>query len=99
MKELIWHPINSRPMTDEERQYWEDHYGYALDDDEAIIYSNLPDSDEQVICCDIYGAITIDRIVDDGEGCYFEDNGEMDGIVAWMPLPEPYKEDDDEVIK
>lgn len=30
------------------------------------------------------------------DGCYFEENGDMDGIIAWMPLPEPPKEVQDD---
>lgn len=34
----------------------------------------------------------IDKFENDPDyGCSFEENGDMDGIVAWMPLPEPWK--------
>lgn len=28
------------------------------------------------------------------DGAWFDDSGEVYEVVAWMPLPEPYKEDD-----
>lgn len=88
-----WVPITSRPMDEEEREEWSDRLGYELDDEEAVIYSSLPDDGQEVLTCSKYGHITKDTFYQDECGCYFEDNGEMDGIIAWMPLPLPYKGD------
>ncbi len=33
-----WIMIESRPMDEEERQYYSEHYGFGLTDDEAIIF-------------------------------------------------------------
>ena len=90
-----WIPIKSRPMTEEERREWSERLGYDLEYDEAVIYtSQLPGNGEDVLVCTKYGRVYIDTFYDDEGGCYFDDNGDMDGIVAWMPLPEPYKEDE-----
>jgi hypothetical protein len=90
-----WIPITSRPMDDEERIEWSEKLGYdiANDDGEALIYtSQLPDDGQEVLVCG-YGRVWIDTFKSDPDyGCYFEENGEMDGIVAWMPLPKPYGE-------
>lgn len=88
-----WIPIKSRPMDEEERQYYSEHIGYDLTDDEAVIYCcELPDDDEEVLTCNRYGDVRMDTFsIDPGYGCYFEDNGEMDGIVAWMRKPKPYE--------
>lgn len=88
----LWHPITSRPMDEEERKEWNERFGYTLDDEEAVIYSGCPDDGDEVIVCTSWGNVYIDTFYDGPDGCYFEDNGEMDGIVAWMPKPEPYKE-------
>ena len=90
-----WIMFESRPMDEEERQYFSEHYGYELTDDEALIYcSQLPDHDQEVLVCNKYGHIWIDRYDDDPDyGVGFETNGDMDGLVAWMPLPEPPKEE------
>lgn len=91
-----WIPITSRPMDDEERIEWSEKLGYdiANDDGEALIYtSQLPDDGQEVLVCGRYGRVWIDTFMSDPDyGCYFEDNGDMDGIVAWMPLPKPYRE-------
>lgn len=86
-----WIPVTSRPMDKEERKEWSEQFGYALDDDEAVIYtSQLPDDGQEVIVCTKWGHVYLDTFLRD-EGCYFEENGDMDGIIAWMPLPKPYE--------
>jgi hypothetical protein len=39
---------------------------------------------------DKWGNVETDTFYRD-DGCYFEDNCGEDDVVAWMPLPEPYK--------
>lgn len=88
-----WIPVTSRPMDEEERAEWSAKIGYDIEDEDAIIYtSQMPDDGEEVLTCDRYGNVSIDTFNNDPDcGCYFEDNGDMDGIVAWMPKPKPYK--------
>ncbi|MBO6270154.1 MAG: hypothetical protein J6N19_13580 [Clostridium sp.] len=88
-----WIPVTSRPMDEEERAEWSAKIGYAIEDEDAIIFtSQMPDDGEEVLTCNRYGYVRIDTFNNDPEyGCYFEDNGDMDGIVAWMPKPKPYK--------
>lgn len=90
-----WIPITSRPMTEEERKEYIERTGWRIEPDEAIIFmSRLPEDGQEVLTCDKYGRISIDEFQDDPEyGCGFEYNGDMDGIVAWMPLPEPYRKE------
>ena len=90
---MNWYIIKSRPMTEEERQEWSERIGYDLDPNEAVIYtSSLPEDGQRVITYSKYGGISIDTFYHDPDyGCYFEDNGDMDGIIAWMPEPEPPK--------
>ena len=89
-----WIPITSRPMTEDERKEWSEKLDYNIDDDEAVIYGNLPDDGQRVLVYNKYsGEVVIDTFCDDYDGCYFEDNGDMDGITHWMPLPEPPKEE------
>ena len=66
--------------------------GYKLEDYEAVIYTSVPDDGEEVLTCSRYGHIAIDKFENDPDyGCCFEENGDMDGIVAWMPLPKPWE--------
>ena len=86
-----WIPIESRPMTDEERSEWSETHGYDVEYDDAVIYtSQLPDDGQGVLTCSQYGNVMSDTFYNDIDyGCYFEENGDMDGIIAWMPLPKP----------
>ena len=92
-----WIPIESRPMTEEERNEWSERQGIDIeyfDPTVATVYSSLPEDGQEVLTCDRYGNIRIDTFEDDAKyGCYFEENGDMDGIVAWMPLPSPYRDE------
>ena len=79
-------------MDEDERREWSERLGYDIDYEDAVLYvSQLPDDGQTVLTCNIYGSICIDTFRSDpDDGCYFEENGDMDGIVAWMPLPPPY---------
>ena len=92
--EQKWILVESRPMDNEERLEWSEKLGYDIEYNEAFIYtSQLPDDGQKVLVCGRYGRIWIDKFENDPDyGCSFEENGDMDGIVAWMPLPEPPKE-------
>ena len=85
-----WVPIKKIPMDAEERAEYSVLLGHDLEDDEAVMYSNLPEDGETVLVSTEFGYVTVDTFVQDDMGCYFEDNMDMEGIVAWMPLPKPY---------
>lgn len=87
-----WHVIKKRPMTNDERIEWSERIGYDIEDEDAFIYSDLPDDGEEVLVSSQYGLVYVDTFCQD-EGCYFEENGDMDGIVAWMEKPKPYRGD------
>ena len=56
----------------------------------------LPDTDEMVLvsCMTKKGVGSVNRAYyADG---FWHGSGSMSGVVAWMPLPEPYEESDDE---
>lgn len=91
-----WICFESRPMDEDEREYYNEHYGYKLTDEEAVIYCcQLPEHGQEVLVCNRYGHVWIDTYDDDPDyGIGFETNGDMDGLVAWMPLPKQPKEDE-----
>jgi hypothetical protein len=82
-------------MTEEERREQSERLGYDVEYDDAVWFvGELPDDGQRVLTCSKWGRIEIDTFENDPDyGCYFEDNGDMDGIIAWMPLPEPPKGD------
>lgn len=96
--EQQWIPVKSRPMDDEERKEWSEKVGYELEGDDAVIYtSQLPEDGQECIVCTKWGNVFIDTFQNDPDyGCYFEEHGDMDGITAWMPLPEPYRGEEHE---
>lgn len=95
LKEKVpkWIMIESRPMDKEEREYYSERYDFPLNEDEAVIYCcPLPEHGQEVLVLNRYGRIWLDTFDDDPDyGVGFETNGDMDGIVAWMPLPAPPK--------
>lgn len=92
-QEPKWNPIKTRPMDEEEREEWSAKLGYKLEDYEAVIYTSLPDEGQDVLICLQNGVVTIDALEQDDCGCYFVEYGDIEGVVAWMPLPEPWKDD------
>lgn len=89
-----WHVIKKRPMTNDERIEWSEEIGHDIEDEDAFIYFNLPDDGEEVLVSTQFGFVYVDTFCQD-EGCYFEDNGDMEGIVAWMKKPKPYEVEDE----
>ena len=89
-----WIPIKYRQMTDEEREYFEEHGLFALTDKDAIIFDcAMPDDGQEILISTKSGYVMSDVCrIDDGH--YLEDRGDFDGVSAWMPLPEPYKDEE-----
>lgn len=93
-----WHPVKTRPLTDEELRYYYDTYGsdsipgYMLD-------CPLPEDDQMILIVyplktanKIEMTVAVDTCVCDEYGYYLEDFDSFDNIVAWAELPKPYKE-------
>lgn len=89
-----WHVLSRRPMDEDERKEWSERFGYDIEYDDAYIYSNLPDYSEEVIICTHSGYVRTDRYYDDNDGSYF-DSYDLSDVMAWMPLPKPYKGGDE----
>ena len=91
-----WIPVKMRPMDSEEREYWEDQFGEKLEDEDAVMFDCPMPEDGQEILVSYRKWISMDKCEIDG-GCYgLEGNGDWEDVIAWMPLPEPYKEKDNE---
>lgn len=85
-----WIPITSRPMTEEEKEHYKTHPEYQ--DDYRIFNCKLPDDGQEVLIS-VCGGVEVDTFVQDAnDGCYFEGR-DIDDVDAWMPLPEPYKQE------
>lgn len=96
-----WIPIKYRPMTSEECKKLAEHYDIECGTfEEKTFDCPMPEDGQRILLSRSWG-VDID-VADndiDGEGfiCYgLEENGDWDGVIAWMPLPEPYKKEGDE---
>ena len=78
-----WIPFKTRPLTDEEKQEYPD-WTYIFD-------CPLPDDEEEILLSNGKYVWT-DTFINDGE-CYLDGGDDIDEGMAWLPLPEPYKED------
>ncbi len=84
LEQISWTPIKTRPMTEEEKEEFEIEYPYIYD-------CPLPDDGQDVFITTCCGNVEVDTFCREYEGCYFETNCDDGDVIAWMPLPEPYK--------
>ena len=88
-----WIPVKTRPMTEEERWYWEEHTGVELEAEDAVFFDcQMPDDGQEVWVCYKSGTVSED-VCERDDFCGLEGNGDWSDIVAWMPRikPEPWK--------
>lgn len=88
---LKWIPFRSRELDEEEKA---DHPEW-----DCMMCSPLPDDGQRILVtikCRNHEAVQFDEFYNDSDGCYLDSGYELvDEAIAWMPLPEPYKEDND----
>lgn len=81
-----WVEITTRPLTDEEKE------DEAFNEFDYIYTCETPDNAQDVLITTRNGYIAQTTFYTD-YGCYFENFEELDDVLAWRPLPEPfYKE-------
>lgn len=79
---IEWIPFTKRPLTDEEKEEYPD-WIYILD-------CPLPDDGQEILLSNGKYVWTDTFFNDDG--CYLDGGDDIDEGMAWMPMPEPYKE-------
>lgn len=89
-----WIPVTYRPMTEEEEKEFCETWGIkegSLEDWEKKVFTcPLPDDGQEILTS--FGRYVQEDICSyDEYGCGLENNGDWDGVDAWMPKPEPYK--------
>lgn len=85
-----WVPIKYRLMDDEEKQYWSEYMD--ADDEMEAFDCPMPEDGQGILVTSKSGYVNMDICEIDGGLYGLEENGDWDGIIAWMPLPEPYRE-------
>lgn len=85
-----WIPIKTRPMTEEEKEYYSE---YLFEGNGLIYECPLPEDGQEVLVTSKYGSVDKTTFYTDC-GNYFENYEDYDEVIAWQPLPEPYKESD-----
>ena len=80
-----WILFKEREADDEEREV----YGCY-----AMLDCKLPDEDEDILVTYASGRVGFDTFLTEGYECYLDSGAQfISEAIAWMPLPEPYKED------
>jgi hypothetical protein len=88
-----WIPVTTRLMTEDEEKEACERWGVDhLEDNEKHIFTcSLPDEGQEILISTHWG-VRLDKCdYDPDYGFGLEENGDWDGVLAWMPLPEPYK--------
>ena len=85
-----WIPVKTRPMTEEEKEYYSE---YLFEGNGLIYECPLPDDGQEVLITSKYGSVDMTTFYTD-YGNYFENYEDYDEVIAWKPLPEPFKERD-----
>ena len=83
-----WIPIKTRPMTEEEKEYYSE---YLFEGNGLIYECPLPDDGQEVLITSNYGSVDKTTFYTDC-GNYFENYEDYNEVIAWQPLPQPYKE-------
>jgi len=79
-----WNEITFRKPTPDEENYFDSR-------DCARIVGNLPEYNEDVLVTDGV-CIWVDSFDEDADGIYLSGtDDDMNSVIAWMPLPNPYK--------
>ena len=85
---MEWKRIKERALTEEERESFGDEYKYTYE-------PPLPEDGQEVLVTTKDGYVMMDIFSDGG----FENNSDYGDLLAWMPLPEPYKPREEKPMK
>ena len=99
LEQTRWIPIKKRPLTDEELRYYYDNFGNDMIP-EYMLDCPLPENGQEILITFQMGngkrIVAFDTCGIDEWGHYLEDYDDFDCVIAWMPLPEPYKAESEE---
>lgn len=94
-----WIPVKTRPLTDEELRFYYDQYGND-NIPEYMLDCPLPEDGQEILITfqmkDGKRCVANDICACDEWGYYLENYNDFGCVIAWMPLPEPYKQESEE---
>lgn len=84
-----WVEVIVRPLTDEEKEEYNQEYEEHWYEEPSFIYDcELPDDNQEVLITTKYG---VEKTTFCNDDCaYFEQFEDEDDVLAWMPLPKPF---------
>lgn len=95
-----WNVIKIEKISEDEKRELAEHYDMSPEDfDDYWRYACKMPEDKQkcLITTTVWGYVTIDTFhIDEDGSMYFEDYEDEDDVLAWMPLPEPYKKENED---
>lgn len=95
-EQSCWIPITTRPCTEEEFEEWREIFGEGIEREEFPYFTcKMPEDGQEILVCTKYGVYMDVCSCDEYNSIGLESNGDWDGVLAWMPLPEPYKKGSD----
>ena len=91
-----WVEVKTRPCTDEEFEEYKRLYGDDIDRNEFPHFiCHMPSDGDEILICTSWG-VDKDKCEYDSEyGYELEERGDWEDVIAWMPLPAPYKKEDE----
>lgn len=88
-----WIPITYRPMDEEEYEDFKKEFCELPVEDRKMFSCQMPEDDQEILVSTQWGGVNQDRCEIDEYGYALETQGDWDGVIAWMPLPKPYKKE------
>lgn len=85
-----WIPVRYHEITDSERA----KNGYP-EKWETMFDCKMPEDGQEVLITTRSGYVMEDTSYDDVDGCFLGCYGDWLDVRAWMPLPEPYRGEDE----
>lgn len=82
-----WIPVRYHTITGEERQ----ENGYP-EEWETMFDCLMPEDGQEILISTKWG-VSQDTAYSDIDGCYLDNHDDWLDVLAWMPLPEPYREE------
>ena len=95
-KKSEWIPVSTRKATKEEIEGAASKMDLTPEElDGTWVYCcQLPEDRQEVLVSTKWGVRLVEFTNDPDYGCTFEGYEDEGDVLAWMPLPEPYKKDE-----